>query len=224
MTINRRVVLSGLALPAAAGLGLVASPAFGDPGQPDQIPDPGVPDLSLPTFSAATHDTVLTEATAAALAEQEISFSPAPGSTEVPDAERPSTRLTMSVGTGSLDLLSGAVHFDGGFTFSKAAMAEQDGAERLSLGAFSSQLAEGVATAQIWHNGVFVDRIPAVTYDLTNSTIEIDGSALTLGSYPIFLTDEAVAAIQAVFPEAPLSSAEQFADGSAVGTFVLPSP
>lgn len=221
MVLRRRVVLSGFALPAVAGLGLAGLseqrlPGPGGHRVPEQAPAPG-----LPTFTTATHDTVLTEATAAALAGNGLRFSPAPGSTEVPAAAQPSTRLALSVGSAALDLLTGVVHFDGGFTL--ASGAEQAGDPRLTFGSFSSQLADGVATAWLWRDGQPGDRIEALTYDLSTSSIEIDGSTLTLGSYQLFLTDQAVAAIQEVFPDAPVGTSEQFADGSATGTFI-PSP
>lgn len=224
MVLRRRVVLSGFALPAVAGLGLVGLTENRPPGPAEprghRVPEqPALP--GLPTFTSATHDTVLTDDTAAALAGHGLRFSPAPGSTEVPDAAQPSTRLALSVGSAALDLLTGAVHFDGGFTLSDAA--DPEGGPQLTFASFSSQLAQGMATAWLWRNGEPGDRIEAMTYDLSTSSIEIDGTTLTLGSYLLFLTDQAVAAIQDVFPGAPVDTLEPFADGSASGTFV-PGP
>lgn len=219
MVLRRRVVLSGFALPAVAGLGLARLP--GGPAE-QQLPEPPAPAPGLPTFTSATHDTVLTEATAEALAGHGLDFSPAPGSTEVLDAVRPSTRLVLSVGMAALDLLTGVVHFDGGFTLTGEAGPEVS--RRLTFASFSSQLADGVATAWLWRDGEPGDRIEALTYDLSGSSIEIDGTTLTLGSHPLFLTDQAVAAIQEVFPGAPVSTADPFADGTATGEFIPVDP
>lgn len=222
-SINRRIVLSGFALPAIAGLGLSASPALASPrqvpgpGLPDPgLPDPGIPDVGLPTFTEATHDTVLTQATADALAGRGIRFLPAPGSTAVEGAAQPSTQVPLSVGTAALDLLTGAVAFDGGFALADAA----EGGRELMFGSFTSQLADSVASSWLWVDGEPGDRIPALSYDMLTSTIELDGTNLRLRDYDLFLTPEAVEAIQAVFPDAPVTTEEPFATGSALGTFV----
>lgn len=225
--VPRRVVMSGFALPvAAAGIGFSAVPALARPGH---VPGPGlpgtdVPSVGLPTFTEGRHDTVLTTGTDEALAGRGISFVPAPGSTAVPNTVRPSTRLILTVGSTALNLLVGAVHFDGGFTLTD----DPDGSggtdsSRLTFGSFTSQLADKVATSWLWRDGEPGDRIPALTYDLTNSTIDIDGSTLALDDYSLFLTEDAVAAIQDVFPQAPVNTTEPFAEGSAVGSFSQPA-
>lgn len=212
MVLNWRVLLSGLALPLVAGVGLTQLPEPPDPGQPGPGPV---------TLTEATADWVLTEPAAGTLAEQGVGFAPAAGSTEVPDAPRPSTQLALSVGSVGLDLLSGVVHFDGGFTLTGESTPEQGGS--LEFSSIASNLADGVASAWVAANDEPGERIDALTYDLTSSTIEVDGTTITLTEVELFLTDEAVAAILEVVPDVLVTTTEPFIDVAAVGTFEPPA-
>lgn len=183
------------------------------------LPGPGlpVPVPGLPALTEATHDAVITEATAAALETVGITYSPVVPGMDVPEAPRPSVRLKLSVGSAALDLLTGTVHFDGGFKLTNDAAPERVVVFR----SFASQLAEGKTCALVEVDGEVRERMPAFTFDLTQAAIEVNAPNLTLGQYPLTLTEEALAVIQEVFPDAALSTTEPFAEGTATALYEL---
>lgn len=210
-------MLSGFALPAIAGLGIVrlSSPISAQAGERSGDRDDQAAGGCPPSFSEGTHETVLTEEAAEALADAGITFAPAAASTAVAAAPRPSTQLKLSVGSAALDLLTGVVSFDGGFTLSGKGRNQE-----VSFTAFTSQLAERVSTGWMSVNGEDGRRIPVLTYDLSKSTIKIEATSLTLESYDMLLAPQAISALKGVFPKFPLTSGKPFAKGSAQGTFL----